>query len=141
MLDPVMLQNGNFLVFVYGTLLSGCSNHHMLGVSKFRSKYAIAGFRMVNVNGFYPAIYRDSSSPYTIHGEVYECTPATLEKLDALEGYYKTRPDLSYYRRDLLDFDVFDGTGPEQHWVYPFVYLWKDSGGYPEIPSGSWKER
>lgn len=140
MLDDYTLQNGNHLVFVYGTLRHGCRNNPLLARSRRRADYRIIGYRMVDVNGFYPAVIRDTTSPYSVLGELYECTPATLAVLDNLEGFKKHAPHLSYYHREPLDFDVFDGTGPIERWVYPFVYLWKETGGYPEIIDGDWNK-
>lgn len=81
------------LVFVYGTLRNGRSNHHLLkdaychGVGRSEASYA-----MYLKNG-YPYI-TSSENRYQIVGELYSVDDDTLLALDRFEGHprhYKRR--------------------------------------------------
>lgn len=74
------------LVFVYGTLKEGFSNHGLLRDSIYHGKHETgAVHKMLSLGGFPGVIWNGGTSP--IHGEVYEVTDATLARLDSLEGY------------------------------------------------------
>jgi gamma-glutamylcyclotransferase (GGCT)/AIG2-like uncharacterized protein YtfP len=74
------------LVFVYGTLRSAHSNHHLmskaenLGAGKTVEKYA-----MYLTSG-YPYV-TSSESRYPIIGELYAVDEVTLKELDRMEGH------------------------------------------------------
>ena len=92
-------------VFVYGTLKRGFCNHALLDEAEFIGEATtVARF------GFYlgaddyapevkeiPYLYRQPKAvdeAMTVHGEVWEISPATLWQLDQLEGH----PD--WYQRE-----------------------------------------
>jgi gamma-glutamylaminecyclotransferase len=92
-------------VFVYGTLKRGFCNHALLDEAEFIGEATtVARF------GFYlgaddyapeveeiPYLYRQpkaADEAMTVHGEVWEISPATLWQLDQLEGH----PD--WYQRE-----------------------------------------
>jgi gamma-glutamylaminecyclotransferase len=107
-------------VFVYGTLKRGHSNSFILERAKFLGEDTIKG-KMLDL-GPYPCVVRGNK---TVHGEVYEIGPATLKRMDYLEGH----PD--FYTRHKIE----TGNG-HQAWAY-FI----DSDEYskfPEIPEGVW---
>lgn len=111
-------------VFVYGTLLSGESNHRLLEGSTKVGNYALAkGFLMKNLGPF-PACVEESDNPIPVIGEVWKVSPETFARLDRLEGY----PD--FYNRKQID--TFSGPA----WIY-FCNEEKDR---PTILSGSWKK-
>lgn len=96
------------LLFVYGTLKTGCCNHHIL---KPMVKKTIS-FSVVTVEKF-PMYKGDSYFPYLefqpgigehIKGHLFEIDECYLEKLDKFEGVphlYK-RVDIQVHRNDNL---------------------------------------
>lgn len=114
-------------VFVYGTLLSGERNNHLLqnAESRLIGPAKIQGFSLHNLGAF-PAAKPQDNINTEIIGEVWEISVDVLNNLDWLEGYP------TYYDRILV------GTVHGEAWVYCQPGL--SGNKYPEIPSGSWKE-
>lgn len=72
------------LLFVYGSLKRGLSNHGMLrGAVYVGEAVTAAGYRLVRIDA-YPALTRPGSR--AIRGELYRVTPELLDALDAFEG-------------------------------------------------------
>ena len=104
-------------VFVYGSLLRGLHNHHLLHTAKLTRAPAntvAAEFVLVDSGSGYPfalaadrARASDARTPSVLLGEVYEVNDATLAQLDNLECH----PD--WYRRQLTDIE-----GDEPAWIY-----------------------
>lgn len=109
-------------VFVYGTLLRGEVNHHLLaGAACLGAHRTAPVFSLYNL-GTYPGLIGGGSS--AVSGEVYHIDGAILRRLDALEDY----PRL--YGRDLIR------TPYGETWVYLYrggVF------GRKVIPSGNWR--
>ncbi|EEG79114.1 gamma-glutamylcyclotransferase family protein [Dethiobacter alkaliphilus] len=77
------LQEGT-LIFVYGTLLKGRSNHNrFLSTAKFLGEGVINGFTLHHL-GSYPGIKRSKKG--LVKGEVYKVDAQTLSQIDMLEG-------------------------------------------------------
>lgn len=97
------------LVFVYGTLRQGHSNHQLMGdaqchgVGCTRDRYA-----MYIVSG-YPYV-TSTEARYPIVGELYAVDDAMLEKLDKVEGHPR------YYVRREVAVDV--GGVEYRAWMY-----------------------
>lgn len=71
------------LVFVYGTLQRGGSNHHFLRHSRFVSAWTTpARFRLYDL-GAYPGVVMPGAT--AIQGELFDVVPRTLVQLDRLE--------------------------------------------------------
>ena len=70
------------LVFTYGTLMNGESNHGFLSNSEYLESTYVEGYDMYNV-GFYPAIVPGDSE---VIGELYEVPESDMDALDSLEG-------------------------------------------------------
>ncbi|WP_428774954.1 gamma-glutamylcyclotransferase family protein [Vibrio sp.] len=111
------------LVFVYGTLRQGESNHHymqsaqLLGLHETQPEYALYDL------GPYPAVIEGH---HAIQGEVYLVDSETLAELDKLEDVPVE------YRRELID------TPYGQAWIY----LYQDSAHLDSlIASGDWCQR
>lgn len=113
-------------VFVYGTLKRGHGNHRVLerGGARFVGPDRIAG--TMHDYGAFPVVTLAGAG--SVHGEVYEVTAETLQRLDILEGtptfYQRTRVRMS--------------TGSEA-WVYVM-----DSARLVDtrrVPSGRWERR
>jgi len=76
------------LIFVYGTLKNGKRLHSILGKScdyggVFTTRYK--RFDMVNFSDSFPIVcFKDDG--YKIKGELYNVTPETMERINAIEG-------------------------------------------------------
>lgn len=74
------------LLFVYGTLKRGCSNHHRLATECFvDAARTVAGFRLYDLGG-YPGILPCPDDTDGVVGEVWSVRAATLQQLDEFEG-------------------------------------------------------
>lgn len=123
-------------VFVYGTLMSGEENHHILkDRSKLLGEGVISG-TIYEMPGNYPALIEDEG---IVRGELFEFEDEdVLKQLDRIEGYYgKGKKNL--YDRERRDIIMADGKFIEC-WVY--IYRNKETakkkGAF--IPGGNWKE-
>ena len=110
------------LVFVYGTLRQGETNHHFLTRARYLGPHVTAaGYRMLQL-GTYPGVVTGGSD--AIVGEVYQVSRGEMARLDRLEDY----PRL--YSRRLLPTD----------WGRAWIYLYRGSRRDRSIiPSGDWK--
>ena len=119
------------LIFTYGTLMKGCSNHRLLEHSSFVGK-AISEpvFTMLHLGGF-PGIIRSGETAIT--GEVYEVDTATLKRLDRLEGHP------SFYERQSLTATLEDGPIVDvEGYVLPDDWLGRAG---TIVANGIWRER
>jgi gamma-glutamylcyclotransferase (GGCT)/AIG2-like uncharacterized protein YtfP len=84
------------LVFVYGTLRRGGSNHFRMAGAEFISSGTVAG-RLYRID-WYPGLVLDEAGD-EIHGEVYSVGPDLLAALDVFEGLSAGEIEGSEYRR------------------------------------------
>jgi gamma-glutamylaminecyclotransferase len=85
------------LVFVYGTLKRGGSNHRQLAGQTFVAEaHTAPGYRMFNL-GDYPGMVPWPEDRDGVLGEIWSVDEATLRKLDQFEGV-----DQGLYRRALV---------------------------------------
>ncbi len=111
-------------VFVYGTLLQGEGNHHLLLRDQFLGAALTTPSFSLHDLGSYPGMVGGGTQ--SIEGEVYVVGPHTLARLDMLEGH----PD--FYHR--IGIALEDGSTVETYLLPP------DSvAGCPVIVSGSWR--
>lgn len=112
-------------VFVYGTLLEGEVNHHVLrGARCVGRGRTLAAFELVDL-GPYPGLVDGGSR--SVVGEVYEVDCETLRTLDHFEDH----PRL--YRRTTIT--LSDGSRVE-------TYVLPDRPGRGAvIESGNWRDR
>jgi gamma-glutamylcyclotransferase (GGCT)/AIG2-like uncharacterized protein YtfP len=110
------------LVFVYGTLLRGEVNHHLLAGSDYCGPHRTESCFSLYLLGAYPGAVRGGGT--AIRGEVYAVDGAGLRRLDRLEDY----PDL--YGRQLL-LSPFG-----RAWIYLYRGSLRDR---PLIPGGDWR--
>lgn len=74
------------LIFVYGTLKRGGSNHHFLADQVFVGAARTApGFRLHDLGG-YPGMVPHAGDRDGVAGEIWEVDDACLRRLDGLEG-------------------------------------------------------
>jgi len=112
-------SNSN-LVFVYGTLLGGEGNHHILSHhnAKFVGTALCDGLGMCVTHGAFPycTTAPDTAwSPIGVVGEVYEVSRDCFESLDRLEGVPH------HYTRVLRNIQVGDTT--RLVWVYVITHV------------------
>lgn len=121
--------------FVYGSLLKGEYNHHLLSSSRFVAKGVIKGYTLYSMGAF-PAIVKNNPNGL-IYGEVYEVTNSTTEtRLDMLEGY---RPEDPFYNKSIVEVMLKDGKRVEA-----YVYHFDDDAfvkNRPVVKSGNWRNR
>ena len=127
-LQPKKSTN-NHLVFVYGSLKSGRSNHNAyLGASDMLGRGYMEGLYDLIDLGWYPAVLRrEDGQPTRIYGEVYEVDEDTFYSLDLLEGH----PD--YYKREQVN--LADGT---RVWTYFLPEGYRDSAE-SVVDNGCWR--
>lgn len=114
------------VVFVYGTLLRGESNHHLLAGAHFLGEDATApGFELRDFGAF-PAMLAAGTG--TVAGEVYVVDDATLTVLDRLEDHP------SFYRRTPIT--LASGADAEAYLLEA-----RQAHGRARIPSGTWRDR
>lgn len=112
----------DILVFVYGTLKQGGSNHQLMRRARLLGAHRTEpAFTMHHLGG-YPGLRPGGRS--AISGEVYAIDERTLRALDRLEDY----PRL--YDRVLIP------TPYGEAWVY----LLRQASAAPVIPEGEWGE-
>ncbi|QVL48228.1 MAG: gamma-glutamylcyclotransferase [Thiocapsa sp.] len=109
-------------VFVYGTLLRGEVNHHLLAQAEYLGSHRTAACFSLYLLRAYPGAVRGGAT--AIRGEVYAVDHAGLRRLDRLEDY----PAL--YDRRLL------ATPFGRAWIYLFRGSVRDR---PLIPGGDWR--
>ena len=74
------------LIFVYGTLKRGLSNHrHLLGQHFLAEARTAAGYQLFDL-GDYPGMIEAAKAGRSIEGEIWEVDAACLVELDRLEG-------------------------------------------------------
>lgn len=115
------------LIFVYGTLLKGESNHRLLeGVSCLGRVRTEARYLLVNL-GRFPGMLEGGDS--IVEGEVYAVDKKTLDRLDSLEGHPR------FYERKSVTLQGF--TEPVEAYFLPRDPYEKK----PQIKSGSWRDQ
>lgn len=109
-------------VFVYGTLLRGEVNHHLLAGAQFLGPHRTLPCFALYLLGAYPGAVRGGHC--ALVGEIYGVDRAGLRRLDRLEDY----PRL--YDRRLLPSPY------GQAWIYLYRGALRDR---PVIPGGDWR--
>ena len=113
------------MVFVYGTLKQGFSNHHVMKRANGRfvgTHNTDPWYTMIKMGTFPGVVVGGETS---IKGEVFEVD--SLVPLDRLEGYP------SFYNRRLIETDY----GPA--WMYILADRHKNVDMYVKVVSGKWE--
>ncbi|RKG84391.1 gamma-glutamylcyclotransferase [Corallococcus sp. CA049B] len=111
-------------VFVYGTLLSGEPNHHLLrGARLVGQAQTLPRFTLYDYGPF-PSLA--SKGKHAVAGEVYEVDASMLAALDRLEGHPR------FYERTSI---ALDDAGRVEAYLFPKGRL----AGRPIIESGCWR--
>lgn len=120
-------------VFVYGTLLPGESNHHIVAPFLAAEPPVPGSVRgLLYDAGPYPGLVPDPQGT-DVRGMWLSVTPEGLAAMDELEEYYGPGDARNEYDRILVR-DAYSG-------LEGYIYVWGDGRGFPLIPSGSWKQR
>lgn len=114
------------LVFVYGTLLAGERNHHLLDRSQLVASTKTRPVYTLHDLGLFPGLV--AGGAHAVVGEVYEIDEPTLARLDRLEGH----PD--FYCRASISLD--NGMEAEVYLLPP-----RHAAPHPIIVSGDWRQR
>lgn len=90
------METAREIVFVYGTLRRGGSNHFRMAGAEFIASATVAG-RLYRID-WYPGLVLDDAGD-EIHGEVFSVNPQQLAALDIFEGLSAGEIQGSEYRR------------------------------------------
>ncbi len=112
-------------VFVYGTLLAGEPNHHLLANAKLVGKARTEPAFELRDLGAFPGLVRGGE--HDVVGEVYAVDAETLAALDWFEGHPR------FYRRRRIA--LSDGVYIETYLLTP-----AEVAGRPIIISGNWRQ-
>lgn len=119
-----MSDKGRTRVFVYGTLLSGEPNSHLLERGDLVSKATTEpSFELVSLGAF-PGMVAGGET--AVRGEVYAVDRWTLTAMDRLEGHPR------FYRREPIRMD--DGTE-----ALAYLLSGEQAAGKTKIASGDWR--
>jgi gamma-glutamylcyclotransferase (GGCT)/AIG2-like uncharacterized protein YtfP len=85
----------NTLLFVYGTLKRGCSNHAQMAGQKYVGPArTVPGYTLYNLGG-YPGIAKEPKDKLGVVGEIWSVDEDALRRLDHFEGVHE-----GLYRRE-----------------------------------------
>lgn len=77
------------LLFVYGTLKRGCSNHRQMAGQTFVGlARTVPGYALHDLGG-YPGLVSDPADREGVAGEVWQITADALQRLDHFEGVHE----------------------------------------------------
>ena len=117
------------LVFVYGTLKRGLSNHRWLRGQTFLGEArTVAGYRMFDLGGYPGMVLEEGEDGGAIEGEVWAVDAEGLRGLDKLEGVAEGEYAFETVR--------LEGKWGEE--VKGYLYL-RSVKGCPEV-KGRWVE-
>ena len=81
-----MLSGREHLVFVYGTLKRGASNHAQLAGQRLVGPARLAPGHALYSLGEYPGLVAEPASADRVRGEIWAVDDACLARLDTFEG-------------------------------------------------------
>jgi gamma-glutamylaminecyclotransferase len=120
--------NAVTVLFIYGTLKRGCTNHSLLVDQKFIGPAStVPGYRLFLVAD-YPGLVRDKTDHRGVQGELWSVDSAKLTELDAFEGI----PE-KLYRRE----SVMLASPHEKLAAQTYLYLRTTRGRRPFV-DGNW---
>jgi gamma-glutamylcyclotransferase (GGCT)/AIG2-like uncharacterized protein YtfP len=82
-IDELIEKDKEMKVFVYGTLMMGKGNHHLLKNAVFIDATVVKGYVLYDLGSF-PGIIKNKDEK--VKGELYKIDSSILKKLDHLEG-------------------------------------------------------
>jgi gamma-glutamylcyclotransferase (GGCT)/AIG2-like uncharacterized protein YtfP len=127
MADQAASADSDALVFVYGSLRRGRSNHSQMAGCRWRGKAELRGFALYDLGPF-PMAVACQEPDCRLRGEVYAVNPQQLAALDRFEGV----PRL--YERIARPLD--DG-----RWVWVYVGRARQVRHVQRLNDGEWHGR
>ncbi len=119
------------LVFVYGTLRRGGSNHFRMAGAEWIAPGTVRG-RLYRID-WYPGLVLDDAGE-EIHGEVYSVGPELLSALDVFEGLSAGEIEGSEYRR--VETTVMPrNSQPLTTWIWEWLGITHES---QRLTDGDW---
>ena len=103
------------LVFVYGTLRLGASNHHRMAGAECLGPAKVQG-DLYKID-WYPGLVPNHGAG-RVAGEVYRVSSELLRQLDEFEGV--TGGEQDEYRRVIKDVEMGDGQGSQRVWLWEY---------------------
>ncbi|WP_371018175.1 gamma-glutamylcyclotransferase family protein [Pseudalkalibacillus sp. JSM 102089] len=86
------------LVFCYGTLRLGESNHGVIKGAPLKESFCWTKGELYDTQDGYPALVQSEDEEHNVYGEVYEVDNQLLERINILEGYQEGRDHNLYDR-------------------------------------------
>ena len=118
------------IIFVYGTLMKGESNHYYIENQQYLGKAAIHGYNLYNL-GHYPGIRPSEHKTRTVYGELYSIDDNALKEVNRLEG------EGSLYLLRQTEAQTEDGKT-----VTAGIYVYNHETNEEKlIEGGDWKQR
>jgi len=116
-------------LFLYGSLMRGCCNHHHISDQRFiGDARTVTGYRLYELNG-YPGMVVEDSDTLGVPGELWEIDADCLARLNRFEG-----TDAGLYRLASIPLrPPFDKTA-----VVTYLYLQSISGR--NVVEEKWRE-
>jgi gamma-glutamylcyclotransferase (GGCT)/AIG2-like uncharacterized protein YtfP len=119
-----------YLVFCYGTLRSGESNHAVIKGANLIESFSWTNGQLYDTRDGYPALIQNEDA--NVYGEVYEVDAQLLEKINLLEGYQEGR-DHNLYERVMQKIESDRGSYEAITYI-----MRKPEKRFMEIPGGDW---
>ncbi|WP_270180699.1 gamma-glutamylcyclotransferase family protein [Alkalihalobacillus sp. CinArs1] len=120
------------IVFVYGTLRKGESNHRVIEGARLLESYSWTSGKLYDTGAGYPALFQSEEG--VVYGEVYEVNDTFLSRIDVLEGFQEGRRANLY---DRIIQPVY--SKGKQYDAITYVMKTKPST-FRKIDSGNWTE-
>lgn len=118
------------IVFVYGTLRKGESNHHVIDGATLLEECSWTSGELYDTGAGYPAMFE--SSDRVVYGEIYEVDDTYLSRIDVLEGFQEGR------RANLYD-RVIQTVHSKEETYDAITYIMKTRvSSFGRIDSGDW---
>jgi len=126
-------------IFVYGTLLSGMSNHKRFCGDALTVVPAVTTGRLYHLPYGFPAMFDTPDGQVVGEVMTFPDIEKTLERLDRLEGYHPG--GMSHYLRTLKKAVMTGIDEPISVWayVYPHQRLMEISRDLKHIENGCWR--
>lgn len=119
-----------YLVFCYGTLRSGESNHAVIKGATLIESFSWTNGKLYDTKDGYPALIQNEDA--IVYGEIYEVDAQLLENINLLEGYQEGRDHNLY---DQVMQIIESDRGSYEAITYR---MRKPEKRFIDIPSGDW---
>jgi gamma-glutamylcyclotransferase (GGCT)/AIG2-like uncharacterized protein YtfP len=121
------------MLFVYGTLLTGESNHKLMQGARLVAGQACTAGKLYDTGFGYPALVVDGGDR-EVYGQLYGIDTSTLSALDELEDYYGPVDERNLYER----VEVLVTTDSTVYTAFTYVFTPEAALTCRWIPIGDW---